>query len=815
MGFRRKEVKPAPPEQLAWRCPPEWLSFRTTAEIKSFHEATRQKEAVAALRLGLRIRARGYNIYVAGLPGTGRSSTVRRIMDEERQKGPVPDDLLYVHNLGDPRSPRFLRLPPGKGRALRDAMAAATNRYRQGLAALRASGAHRRRREKVAHKFRDQQTKIVGAFQEEVAQDGFTLVEVSLGAFKRHDIAPVVGGQPVPLSELSALERDGKLTREAADEFHRKYSDLAARLAETTSQMRTLGHELDQALAEADREAARPLVEEALEEIRHVVGLRAGEHLLLDQHLEDIRRHLLDIFPVLFSAGEAPPTESSEEGPPDPLEALKVNVLVDRTGQQGRPVVIENQPTPARLLGYMEVQRTPDGAIRADLSGIRAGALHQADGGYLLLNAHDLVAEEGAWTALRRALRTGRAALQVAALMEGAPPPMTPEDAVLDATVILVGSPTLRDGLAQGDEEFSKLFKVTVVLEDRVPLTREAVSSYTAYLARVGAEEHLLPFDATAVARIVENMVRLAGVRNRLSTRFRLLTDMAREASWHAREAAADRVTREHVDLVLAARRDRQGVLSRRILESIEDGVLMLQLTGARVGQVNALAVVETSLERFGYPVRITATTALGLHPGIIDIEREAELSGEIHTKASLILAGYLRSCFAQNHPLAVTASVCFEQSYGGVEGDSASTAELVALLSSLGRVPVRQDLAVTGAVDQQGNVLAVGGVNEKIEGFWRVCRTHGLTGGQGVVIPAASLPMLQLDESLVEDTKAGRFTVFAVHTVGELVDLLTGLPLGEPDELGAWPDGTLGGKINGRLEEMAQRLKAYGGATD
>jgi Lon-like ATP-dependent protease len=312
------------------------------------------------------------------------------------------------------------------------------------------------------------------------------------------------------------------------------------------------------------------------------------------------------------------------------------------------------------------------------------------------------------------------------------------------------------------------------------------------------------------VARIIENMVRLAGVRNRLSTRFRLLTDLAREASFHAREAGAPRVARDHVEQALTARRDRQGVLSRRILESIEDGTLLLQLEGTRVGQVNALAVIETGLERFGYPVRVTATTAIG-RAGIIDIEREAELSGEIHTKASLILAGYLRSLFAQRHPLAVTGSICFEQSYGGVEGDSASSAELVALLSSLGLAPVRQDLAVTGAVDQQGNILAVGGVNEKIEGFWRVCRTHGLTGRHGVVLPAASAPTLQLEPGLVEDVERGRFHIYAVHGVRDLVEMLTGLQLGEPDGLGHWPEDTLGGRIDSRLEEMAHLFRDYG----
>ena len=802
-------LAPLGPDDLAWRCPSDWLQFKTTAEIKSFEDVTEQREAAGALRLALRIRARGYNVYVAGAPGTGRSSMVRRMLEVEREKGPTPGDLLYVHNLQDPRAPRLLRLPPGKGRALREGMAAAAENYRQGLAALRASGAHRLRRERVARRLREQQAKLVGGFQEEVQKRGFTLVEINLGATRRHDVAPLVDGQPAGLPELPALVREGKLTAAQAEEMRRAHSELAAGLVATTTKMRELARELEAALAEADREAARPLVDGALDDVRDAVDMARGADPALDQYLDEARDFLLDVFPILFSSEETP--DGPEDGVGDPLDALRVNVLVDRTGHAGRPVVEESSPTAARLLGSLEIQRAPDGSVRADIEGIRAGALAHADGGFLLINAHDLVAEEGAWTALRRALRTGKVAPVVGGPGEG-PPPMTPAEIPVDVTVILVGSPLLRDTLVQGDEEFGKLFKVTSLLEDRVPLTRDAVSSYAAYVARLVEEERLLPFDAPAVGRIVEYLVRVAGMRCKISTRFRLMADLAREASWHAREAKTPLVDAACVERALAARRARQGLLSARILESIEDGSLFLQLEGAHVGQVNALAVVETSLERFGYPVRVTATTAVG-RSGIIDIEREAELSGEIHTKASLILAGYLRSLFAQKNPLSVTASICFEQSYGGVEGDSASTAELASVLSSLADVPLRQDFALTGAVDQQGNVLAVGGVNEKVEGFWRVCRERGLTGGQGVLLPAASVPTLQLLPDVVEDVRAGRFQVRPVRNVDEVVTVLAGMPLGRPDAAGNWPQGTLGEVIAARMEEMAKALKEFGGA--
>ncbi len=797
-------------DDLLWRCPREWLEFETTADLGACEEIFGQPRAVAALRLALRLRSRGYNVFVAGPSGSGRTRTVRRILRQEAGGGAVPDDLCYVMNFEDLKAPRLIRLPAGKGRVLREAMATAADRFRQGVAALRASGDHRRRRESVAKDHLEEQTTLLSEFQDEVKQEGFALVEVNLGPYRRHEIAPLVDGQPVPFHELAALVRDGKLDEADAGRLRERHPDLAARLAQTAAKYRAIARDLEQSLSEADKDAARPLVDEVLEEIRSALALAEGLRPQLDEYLEQVGQYLVAVFPLLFAAGEhvASDSDSVETAMPDPLAALRVNVIVDRTGQKGLPIIEEANPTAARLFGFIEVQRTPEGEVRADLAGIHGGAMHMADGGFLLLNAHDLLQEDGAWAGLKRVLRTGR--LSVAGNTPEGAAPLVPEAAPIDATVILVGTPALRELAAAEDEEFSKLFKVVSVFEERVPVSRPVVSSYACFLAHVIQEEELLPHGADAVARILETMVRVAGGRGKLASHLRLFTDLARESSLVAAEMGSDVVHREHVERTLLDRRQRSGFLSSRILESIDEGLLLLDTEGAVVGQINALAVVETSLERLGYPVRVTATTAVG-RSGIIDIEREAELSGEIYTKASLILGGYLRSRFAQRHPLAITASVCFEQSYGGVEGDSASSAELAALLSSLGGVPLRQDLAVTGAVDQHGHVLAVGGINEKVEGFWKVCRQRGLTGTQGVVIPASSRKGLQLHPEVVEDVEEGRFHVYAVETVEQLVELLMGVPLGEVDEAGRWEADSLGARIAARLEEMARILQDFG----
>lgn len=798
------------PERLGWRCPDSWLDFETTEKLGACQEIFGQPRAVAALRLALRLRSRGYNVYAAGPSGTGRTRTVRRVLHQESGRGPVPDDLCYVMDFDDPRVPRLLRLPAGRGRRLREALVTAADRFRQGVAALRASGEHRRRRESVAKGHLEEQSTLLGEFQKEVQAEGFALVEANLGPYRRHELAPMVEGQPVPFHELPSLVREGKLPEEEAVRLRERHPDLAARLAQTATKYRELSHSLERSLADADRDAARPLVDEVLAEIRNVLDLPRGERPGLDRFLNQLSEYLIGVFPLSFAAGEhvVPESDGGDARLPDPLEALRVNVIVDRTGQEGLPIIEEANPTPARLFGFVEIQRGPDGDVRADLGGIHAGALHQADGGFLLLNAHDLVQTEGAWAGLRRALRSGRLSV-----MGGSPEgtaPLVPEPAPLDVTVILVGTPGLREVIAGEDDEFNKLFKIVSLFEERVPLTRDTVSSFVCFLAHVVQEEKLLHLEAKPVARMFEAMVRLAGGRGKMATHLRLFTDLAREASLVAGEENAPVVTLEHMERTLQARRARTGVLSTRVLESIADGVLHVETEGQVVGQINALAVVETSLERLGYPVRVTATTAVG-RAGIIDIEREAELSGEIYTKASMILGGYLRSRFAQRHPLAITASVCFEQSYGGVEGDSASCAELAALLSALARVPIRQDLAVTGAVDQHGRVLAVGGINEKIEGFWRVCRRRGLSGTQGVLIPATSVESLQLLPEVVEDVEAGRFSVYGASRVEEVVDLLMGIPLGEPGEDGLWPEGCLGSTIALRLEEMANIVREFG----
>lgn len=810
MSNEEIEVRTLRSGELRWTCPDAWLEFETTDRITERKKLLGQTEAIDALRLGIRLRAPGYNIFVAGLPGTGRTTTVRELLAEEVSTAAVPDDIVYVYDFDDPRAPRPLSLPSGKGKVLKGLLIKLHERFHGAVLATRASQQHRSRREAVARPHRERQSQVVNDFQSLVAAEGFALVEVEAGGFKRHELAPIVDGHPVALEDLAEHVDQGHLTAQDATRLRASHPGLAAKLTEVSSEIRQLSSVVDEMLAEADREAGQPLVEEMIAELRAGLGFAVGERPDLDSYVGQVSKFLLRAFPLLYGASELAPIEalagaaSSAEIRPE----FHVNVLVDRSGTQGRPVIEESHPTVARLLGTVEVQRSPDGSLRADTLGLRAGALHRANGGYLIINAMELIEEEGSWMALRRVLRSGQVGFLVGE-PESGPPPLVPKRVPLDVTVILVGPYLLRDRLASGDPDFDKLFKIIALFEERVSLSTEAAHSYTSFLARLCDGEHLLAFRARAVGRMLEEMVRLAGGNRKLSTRYRVLADIARESCFVAREEGVSIVEESHVARALRSRRDRASVLSKRIFESIRTNVLQLQLTGSRVGQINALAVVESSIQTFGYPVRLTATTSVG-DAGIVDIEREAELSGEIHTKASLILAGFLRSLFAQDFPLSITASICFEQSYGGVEGDSASAAELAVLVSALSRVPLRQDLAVTGAVDQLGNVLAIGGVNEKIEGFWQACRDRGLTGTQGVVVPESSVSSLQLDPEVVDDVLAGRFHIYSARTFPGLMRMLTGEEFGTRNAEGTWTPGSIAARVESELKEAAEVLRRY-----
>ncbi len=805
-----------PPESLCWHCPAETLPGLD--DLAPAQDIVGQPRAVDALKMGLEIESVGYNIFVTGRVGTGRTTTVRRLLERVAQRPARPGDKAYVNNFKDPDTPRLLRLAAGQAAQLRRAMDDFVDRLARNVPLLFESDGYQRARQEIIDRFKEQGGARVREFEKQLAAEGFALVQSAPAA--RPELAPIVEKQPVSVEALSGLVDEGRLAPERAEEIRAKYQELSDRLSAIFKEMREFERATRDALAALDEGVIRPVLEErlgdVLEAVRQAAGPEPGGRRAkkpgpgqpaapdgLADYLDEVRAAVLERIDLFR-------TRAPERGPgepaADPYSEFRVNVVVDNSSTSGAPVVFETSPSFRNLFGSIDRTFDRTGPARADFSRIKAGSLLRADGGFLVLNAIDALVEPGVWPALKRTLRNRKleiGAWDPAAMLFGAAG-LKPEPVDLAVKVIMIGDPEVYAILAAGDEDFKRVFKVRADFDWVMDLDAAATREYASVIKRLCDENEILPFDRSGVAAVIEYGVRLAGRRNKLSTRFNIISELLTEASWWAGQAGARRVTAGHVNQAVEKRRYRMRLYEDKLQEAIADGVIFIDTDGAKVGQVNGLAVYETGEHAFGKPARITAKTGVG-SAGIINIEREAQLSGPVHDKGVYIIAGFLRGRFARRAPLVLSASICFEQSYGGIDGDSASSTEVYALLSDLSGLPVRQDIAVTGSVNQNGEVQPIGGVTWKIEGFHRVCKARGLTGRQGVLIPRANVMDLMLRPEVVDDIAAGRFHVWAVDTIEQGIEILTGVPAGAPDARGGFPPGTVYGRVERRLRELAR----------
>ena len=779
------------PEALHAPCDPAWLDFETTEALEPLEGLVGQERVAQALDLAVSVRHAGFNLYVMGRPGTGRHEFVRAFLERAAAEAPVPSDWCYVRNFDDPDRPRALELPPGRGAALRADLQRLVEEVRAALSAAFESEEYRRRVEELERSYHERPEHELEAIREEAHAKGLALLRTPEGfAF-----APMRDGEVMDPKAYEALPEAERKRIEAEVER------LQERMQSVVRQMPAWHREMHRRLRELERETARMVVGHLVGEVRE----RYADLPAVAAHLDAVGRDMVDNAARLVR----PPAEEGA-GPSQELEhRYGVNLIVDRRGARGAPVVYADHPTWQNLLGRVEYMARY-GALVTDFTLIRAGALHQANGGYLILDAHKVLAQPFAWEGLKRALQ-GRALRiespgQTFALVSTVS--LEPEPIPLRCRVVLVGDRLLYYLLQLYDPEFGELFRVPADFSDAVRRDREHTRLYARLLATVARREGLRPFAREAVARLLDEAARLAEHAGRLSAQTRPLAELMCEADLLA--ARAGRAVVEAADVRAAIRRRefRMDRLRERVLEEIGEGTILIDTEGARVGQVNGLSVIELGDFAFGRPARITATVRLG-EGEVVDIEREVELGGPIHSKAVLILSRFLSARYAREHPLSLSASVVFEQSYDLVEGDSASVAELCALLSALAEVPVRQDLAVTGSVNQHGEVQAVGGVNQKVEGFFDACRLRGLKG-QGVVLPRANVRHLMLREDVVAAVRAGEFHVYAVSTVDEALELLTGLPAGERDAEGRFPEGSLNRLVEDRLVALAELRHAW-----
>jgi lon-related putative ATP-dependent protease len=784
---------PLSPDVLRRRSDPEALGFASTAELSPLPFALGQERAEEAIAFGLTIAHPGYHIFVMGEPGESRHTTLFRLVGELAAKGRTPPDLCYLHNFAEPRAPQLLRLPAGRGARLKVDLQQLTLDLRPAIEAALNADSHVDRVKALQEKHKKREEEAISALGKASEADALGLINTPEGFV----FMPMQDGQPMSSEEFEALSSEARQRIETQVEVWRE------KLADLLSEFPGWRQELIRALARAERHALRPVLAHLTRDLRRHYADLAEVIGFIDAICDDViqcaAKGLLE--------EEEDTDEEPEGGDASAAHLLRyqLNLLVDHGETRGAPVVREDNPGFGNLIGRIEHFPSAHGQA-THFNMIRPGALHRANGGYLVLDAARLFAQPFAWDSLKRALKSGLIAIEPPTDAQGWSSPITlsPAPAPCQLKVILVGERELFALLTENDPDFGELFKVVADFADDLPRTLENERHFARLVADIGKYAGLPPFDAPAVALLIEEAARHAEHAGRLSLSTRQMNNLMQESSFYAHQAADD-VRLIGVDAVRAAldaRRRRVSRYPQAVLEDILEGSTLISTEGERAGQTNALVVVELAGVCYGHPARVTATARVG-DGDVVDIERETELGGAIHSKGVLILTAFLAARYARHQPLSLSASLVFEQSYGQVEGDSASLAELCALLSALAQVPIRQSLAITGSVNQFGEVQVIGGVNEKIEGFFDLCVARGLTGEHGVLIPAASQPHLMLRPDVVEAARAERFHIYAVATVDEAMQRLTGLPAGTPDMRGMLPRGSINEKVAKTLAEM------------
>ena len=759
---------------LRWCCEDMLPPFETTDEVEPITGVVGQDDAIEALRYGLEVFAPGQNIYVRGIAGTGRMTLVRQLLEDISPTCPLADDRAYVHNFAQPSRPRLITLPRGRGRAFRRGVDRLIEFVEEELAQTLNSESMRARRASLDQDAQQSMRELGAPFEEELRANGLALITRPGPGGAQPDILPVVDGEPVPFEKLETMRGQGVVEaaeveriRERIDSFSRQFGEINHRIARLRLEHR-------EKLRELLESETRRFLGHYIESIESEFGVPE-----VCDFLADVVADLVQRLGALDQIKRA-------------TRKYRVNPILEHRGGAGCPIVIENAPTLRNLLGEIEREFVAESGMHADHMMIQGGSLLHADGGFLILEARDVLAEPGAWKVLIRSLRAGMLEIVPADLASpfGAPF-LKPDPIPINVKVVLIGDGGLYELLNGTDPDFGQLFKVLADFESTIPRDGTGVSYYAGVISRIARDEDLLPFRREAVVALVDHGARIAGRSDRLTTRFGRLADIAREAAFLADKENRRAVERDDVGEAIRRGRRRADLPARRFRQMIVEGRIGIRTTGTEIGQVNGLAVVTAGPLTYGFPQRITATVGPG-SAGVVDIEREAELSGAIHTKGFYILGGLLRHLLRTDRPLAFSASVAFEQSYGGIDGDSASGAEMCCLLSALTGVPLRQDLAMTGAIDQLGRIQPIGAVTEKVEGFFSVCKAGGLTGAQGVIVPEANAGDLMLDEEAAAACAAGNFDVYAVATIHEALALFTGMPAGEYDAQRGYPDGTL-----------------------
>ena len=800
------EVEALSAQELYRAVDPDLFDFETTEELEEFEGVLGQPRAVEAVKFGIGIEAEGYNVFALGPPGTGKHSLLKEFFDERASDKPVPSDWCYVHNFDEPHKPRAIELPPGRGVELREDMEQLIEELQTALESAFESEEYQNRRQEIREEVQEEQENALEELRKKAEEEGFRLMRTPAG----------LGFAPVKDGEVVAPDAMQDLSEEEREEMEETVSELQEELQQIMQQMPRLQREAQERMRKLNQEMENLAAGGLIEDLRQKYSDLDEVVEYLDAVEDDVVENVRDFLPQDSNQGQAQMRAQAAEsalagvGGRQQMRRYQVNVLVDHSESEHGPVIDEANPTYPNLIG--RVEHVPQmGALLTDFNLIKSGALHRANGGFLLLDARKVLLQPYAWEGLKRALRSGEVRIESPGQAYGLITTISlePEPIPLDVKVALVGDRMLYYLLDSLDPEFGPLFKVMADFDERMDRTDESQQSYARLLATLIRKEDLQPFDRGAVARVLERSARTVGDAEKLSTRMRNITDLLREANYWAKENGNGAVTAEDVERAIEAKVYRSDRVRERVQEAILRETVLLDTEGEVAGQINGLSVLQLGDFAFGRPNRITARVRLGSGE-VVDIEREVELGGPLHSKGVMILAGFLGARYAEDTPLSLSASLVFEQTYGMVDGDSASSAELYALLSAVAEIPIKQNLAVTGSVNQHGEVQAIGGVNEKIEGFFDICDERGLTGDQGVLIPRSNVKHLMLRSDVIDAVERGDFHIYPVDTIDEGIELLTGVPAGERDEDGLYPEDSVNGRVQAALNEMAQQRKAF-----
>jgi ATP-dependent Lon protease len=795
--------KELPPEKLAWRLDPDKIPFASSDECKSCEGIIGQDRAIRSIQTGLDVKSLGYNIFITGLVGTGRTTTIKQLLEKLEKEDKTPDDILFVNNFKVPDEPTLITLPSGKGRLFQDAMEHLIEMLKTNIPELLKSSYYSEKRDSIIEVQQKKQKDILKTFEEEVAKEGFSVIQVQMGLYVKPDLIPVIEGKPTPFPQLENLVREKKFAKEELEELKEKYEKLTGKLEEVFKQMKETEEETHRLLKEWDQESITPIIKGA------ILGIRNSfKYDVISDYLDDVEATLTKRINIFKG------TQKQEKEPQifrqDPFSEYKVNLLIDNSELEHAPVIMETNPNYINLFGSIESTMNRFGLLQTDFTKIKAGSFLKANGGYLIINALDALIEPGVWNTLKRTLRNQTLEIQnFMSIYMVTTSRLKPQPISIDVKVVMIGDSYIFNLLYYMDEDFKKIFKIKAEFDSEMNKDKKTILEYVAFIKKITEDDNLQPFNKGGITAIIEHGTRIAGRQRKLSTRFNVIADVIREASYFAKKDTKKVVSRSHVEKALEERFERVGLIEDKIQEMIEEGTIMIDTKGSVIGQVNGLSVYQMGGYAFGKPTRITANTAVG-RAGVINIEREADLSGRTHNKGVLILGGYLRGKYAQNKPFSLSASLAFEQSYSGVDGDSASSTEVYAILSSLSKLPLRQDIAVTGSLNQKGEIQPIGGVNEKIEGFFEVCKSKGLTGAQGVIIPHQNIKNLMLRKDVVEAVAKGQFHIYPVKDIGQGIEILTGIKAGKAKKDGSFEEGTVNYMVDEEMQRLAKSWKTF-----